>query len=164
VYRKKARPARVRNVIKNEYTKARDLFLTKVLEKLRASFIRVGESKNVLVHWLTGAAIGSAKETALISLINIPISLVAALLLRTGFFGADGFILLLEAAALMLVGGAIDLGASASGRKVMMLIERKEGDWNKREYQKHTRRASFYTLAGLFLFGEALVLAVLRLG
>ena len=116
------------------------------------------------MHWLKGAVIGSAKETALISLLNVPISFVAALLLRTGFFDAEGFILLLEAAALMLVGGAIDLGASASGRRVMSLIERKESDWNKHEYQKHARRASVYTLAGLFLFGEALVLAVARLG
>ena len=108
--------------------------------------------------------IGSAKETTLISLINVPISLIGALLLRTGFLDADGFILLLEAAALMLVGGAIDLGASASGRKVMSLIERKESDWNKLEYQNHTRRASVYTMAGLFLFAEALVLAVARLG
>ena len=115
------------------------------------------------MHWLTEAVIRSAKETALISLINVPISLISSFLLRTGFSDADGFILLLEAAGLMHVGGAIDLGASASGRKVVTLIERKESDWNKHEYQKHTRRASVYTLAGLFLFGEALILAVARL-
>jgi hypothetical protein len=64
----------------------------------------------------------------------------------------------------MLAGGAIDLGASARGRKVMTLIERKENDWNKHGYQKHTKKASLYTLAGLFLFGEAWIFALVRFG
>ncbi len=115
------------------------------------------------MHWVTEAVVDSAKETGLISCINVPIALGALVIFRVGFFDADGFILLLEATALMLIGGAVDLGASATGRKIASMIDRKQKNWSKDDHHKTTERAAVYTLAGVFLFVEALLLALTTL-
>ncbi len=115
------------------------------------------------MHSVTETVVDSAKETGLISCINIPVALGAFAIFRIGFFDADGFILLLEATALMLVGGAVDLGASATGRKIASMIDRKQKSWSKDDHHESTKRAAVYALAGVFLFVEALLLALTTL-
>lgn len=112
------------------------------------------------MHWVTEAVVDSVKETGLISCINIPLGVAAFVVLRIGFFDAVGFILLLEATALMLIGGAVDLGASATGRKIASMVDRRHKDWSRDDRDKSTRKAAVYALAGVFLFVEALLLAL----
>ena len=86
-------------------------------------------------------------------------ALIAVFLLKAGFFEIDGFILLLEATALMLIGGAMDLGTSGTGRKLGSMIEKKPIVWKMEDSAKASRRAAVFTLAGVFLFAEALAMA-----
>ncbi len=112
------------------------------------------------MHWVTQAVVDSVKETGLISCINIPIGLGAFVVFRIGFFDAVGFILLLEATALMLIGGAVDLVASATGRKIASMVDRRQKNWGRDDHDKSTKKAAVYALAGVFLFVEALLLSL----
>ena len=112
------------------------------------------------MHWLREASIDSAKEVALISAINVPIAFVAAFVLKGGFIDTDGLILLLEATGLMLAGGAMELGGTASAQRIVSIFDRRTKDWSGEEHQRVQRKAAVYTISGLGLFAESLTFAI----
>ena len=61
------------------------------------------------MNWFTQAARDSLAEMAVINLINLPVSLGVGYYLSASALAVFGFIVLLEATALMFIGGAMDL-------------------------------------------------------
>jgi UPF0716 family protein affecting phage T7 exclusion len=102
----------------------------------------------------------SLKEGALITLIDVPISFLAGWLLATPGLDVLGFILLLESVALMLIGGAVELGATPSAQRAVSIIRRKTFEWSPGEYKKVQARGAFYSLIGVIFFLESMALAV----
>ncbi|MDG7006950.1 MAG: hypothetical protein JRN06_01750 [Nitrososphaerota archaeon] len=104
--------------------------------------------------------ISSLEEGALITLIDIPVSLFIGVLLGTPGLGVLGFVLLLESVVLMLIGGAVEFGATPSAKRASALIRRKSFDWDAGEYKRIQARGAFYTLIGVMFFLESLTLAL----
>ena len=111
--------------------------------------------------WYVQAAKDSLAEVAVINLINVPVALGAAYLLSANAFAAFGLIVLLEATALMFIGGAMDLGASAGAAGLAKLLGQKRESGSDDELLKKRRlqRALVFVLAGVVLFAESLALA-----
>ena len=85
----------------------------------------------------------SAKEGALITAIDVAASFVAAAILHVVIFDVLGFVLLIEAVALMLVGGALDLGGAASTRRREAIIRRRKFEWSAADFKKVEARGAF---------------------
>ena len=71
-----------------------------------------------------------------------------------------GLVLLLESVALMLMGGAMEIGGTASATRLYTILRRKRFDWNTGEYKKAQARGAFYSLIGVMFFLESLALAL----
>jgi UPF0716 family protein affecting phage T7 exclusion len=112
------------------------------------------------MRWIVEAMIATIKEGTLINVINVPVALIGILIIKIGFTDAIGLLLLIEATGLMLAGGAMELGGTASARRLMSMIEKKKMKWEKDEYERVQRRAAVFTMTGLVLFLESLFLAL----
>ncbi len=121
------------------------------------------------MHWSLDILVTSAKEAAAFSVIGAAIAFVATLVAATTVISAFGFVLLLEATALMLVGGALDMSSSGSsrflsrqvrllfGRSVTTLAPPPSGE----EGRKAQFTAAIHSVTGLMLLAEAAVLALI---
>lgn len=109
--------------------------------------------------WLE-TLISSLKEGALITLIDIPISFLLGFFLATPGLDVLGFVLLLESVALMLTGGAMEIGGTASAFRLYAIFRRKKFEWSSGEYKKVQARGAFYSLVGVLFFLESLALAL----
>lgn len=104
--------------------------------------------------------ISSLKESTLLLLVSSLISLSLFVVFHFAFISALGLILLIESAGLMLIGGALDLARSASAKKILSLVRIKQSEkTNKNE--DTSRKAGIFSLTGVILFLEALILALL---
>ena len=104
--------------------------------------------------------VSSLKEGVLITLIDVPVSLLIGVALSTPGLDVLGFLLLLESVALMLVGGAVEFGGTPSARRAFSLVRRKKFDWSADEYKKVQARGAFYSIVGVMFFVESLTLAL----
>ncbi len=114
------------------------------------------------MNWFTQAAKDSLAEMAIINLINLPISLGIGYYLAVSVLAVFGLVVLLEATALMFIGGAMDLSMSAGSAALAKLLNQKpdkglEGDVARR---KRFRRAVVFVMTGVFLLAESLALAL----
>ena len=103
----------------------------------------------------------SASENILI--VGIDIAIVAAVYLTYGWSFVDtfGLVMLIEAATLMLIGGAMEFSTSASGRAFVSFVTRRRNLPSTEDYRRFATRAETFTFVGVLLFVEALGLAVL---
>jgi hypothetical protein len=101
----------------------------------------------------------SAKESALITAIDVPASFLLGIALRIPTLDMFGLVLLLESVALMLVGGAMEIGGTASAKRIETIFSRKKFEWNAKEYKMTQARGAFYSIIGVIFFAEALALA-----
>ena len=116
----------------------------------------------------------SAREAALISGVDIAVCAAVYFLFGLAFFDTFGIILLLEGAALMLVGGAVGFagqpGIIALSRFGAGIFNRKKEEarggnvkgamkTDAQSTKENDVRAAFYMLAGVLLFLESMTLA-----
>lgn len=111
-----------------------------------------------------GVAVSAFKEGAILTAIDVPVSFVIGLVLDAPFTSVLGFLLLLESVALMLIGGATELGGTPSAKRIFSLLSRKEFDWSASEFKKVESRGAFYSIIGVMFFVEALALAFATIG
>jgi hypothetical protein len=109
----------------------------------------------------------SGKEALLFSAIGVGVAAVAAFAGFEPLIPSYGFVLLLEATGLMLIGGALDLSSSGSARSAMRQLRTLFGRALPDEARldiggdrkKNQMTAAKYSMTGVLLFLEALVLA-----
>ncbi|MDV3293539.1 MAG: hypothetical protein LYZ70_04650 [Nitrososphaerales archaeon] len=119
------------------------------------------------MHWLANLLSTTAREAVVFSAIGAAISILPVLLMAAPFVSAYGFVLLIEATALMIIGGAMDISTAGSARftmrQVMLLLGRDSPGEDAYTPAEERKRAQFsaakYTLTGVLLFLEALILA-----
>ncbi len=121
------------------------------------------DDSNGSVHWLAGASLSSVKEGAIFNGINILIAAIATYLLGFKFVEAIGLILLLEATGLMIAGGAMEMGAAPSTKRLASIFQGKRMEWSRRDYNEAQRRGAIFTITGVLLFAESLLMAALVL-
>lgn len=114
----------------------------------------------MLNPWLE-ILVSSLKEGALITLIDVPVAFLLGLFFSASGLSVLGLILLLESVVLMLLGGAVEMGGTASVVRLSSIVMRKKFDWSPVEYKKVQARGAFYSLVGVMFFVESLALAVL---
>ncbi len=113
------------------------------------------------------AAASSFSEAVVISSIDVVMSAVALLLFGFMFLDTIGFLLLVEGAGLLLIGGALGFAGQPGLRRLGILagvLGRKKQEASKDEHEAVRLidiRAAFYMLTGIWLFLESLVLALL---
>ena len=113
------------------------------------------------MHWLARMVRDAIKEMGVISVVNVPVAVVAAFVLRVGFFFAEGWLLLLEAAVLVIVGGAMELVSGSTWNKVATTVTGKDKERTHEDDNLSVKKALAHTLAGLLIFAEALILGLL---
>lgn len=101
----------------------------------------------------------SLKESAVFGAIGMPVAYVLLYFVPTSFVDLFGFVLLIEACGLMLVGGAMELTTTASVRKIMSLVGGKYGRLDGEAATKTVSGAAVYTLTGVMLFLASLIIA-----
>lgn len=116
----------------------------------------------------TEAALSSAKEAALITVIDLVPMVVGFFALGYSFTDSMGFILLVEGAVLMLAGGAVSFAGQPGVRRLSAVFDRRFGRRpvtasrsSLDEYENADVKAAFFSLTGVLLFVESIVLAVL---
>lgn len=102
--------------------------------------------------------LSSLWETAAFSVVSAAISVAVVVLAGWSFLSAFGLVLLLESTGLMLVGGAMSFVTPATLR-VISSLTRSRRSLTYEEYAKANRRAALFTMTGVLLFAESLVLA-----
>ncbi len=162
---KKPKTTRIPNrtdVARKERKKVLDflLSLNDLASRIGIVYKRWREQSDEKLAWIRGLASSALKEATLISALNIPISGLLLLVLRFGFVETLGFVLLLEAVALMLVGGAMDLSGAASTKLIQSIFSKRKEEWKREEHSNLQKKAAVYSLTGVFLFAESLLLAV----
>lgn len=119
------------------------------------------------MHWLVNLLSTTAKEVVVFSAIAAAISVLPVFLMAAPFVSAYGFVLLFEATGLMIIGGAMDISTAGSARFTMRQIRlflgrdsSGEDTYAPVEERKRVRfSAAKYTLTGVLIFLEALILA-----
>jgi hypothetical protein len=103
----------------------------------------------------------SLAENAVIEGINAGLVAVLYIGFQWGIVDTLGLVMVIEAAVLMLVGGAMELGTSSGGRAFVAFVTRKKVELSEDEAKRATLRAATFTLVGVLLFSESLVLALI---
>jgi hypothetical protein len=119
------------------------------------------------LHWSVDLLVSTLSEAVVFSAIGAGIAIVAVLVGLGSFIPALGFVLLLESTALMIMGGALDIATSGSStlmmRQLRMLVGRTVPPVDKTPSNEERKRSQFsaakYSLTGVLLFVEALVMA-----
>jgi hypothetical protein len=103
----------------------------------------------------------SLAENAVIAAIDAGVVAVAYLALGWGVVDTFGLVILIEAAFLMLVGGAMEFATSSSGRAFFSFVTKRKSLPSAEELKKAEGRAATFALVGVLLFLEALALALI---
>jgi hypothetical protein len=104
-------------------------------------------------------AVKSLKGAGLITIVDLGLAGLAGSATALGLVGALGLVLLVESAALMLLGGALSFSGQAGVRKATALLTGIKTEVTKAELADLDAKAAAYALAGALLFVESLVLA-----
>ena len=111
----------------------------------------------------------AGKEAAIFTAIGLGIAVVSAVLRVSTVDAVLGFVLLIEATGLMIIGGALDLSGTGSARLAMKQVRSLFGGRGAQtddplfapgERKKTQMTAAKYSLTGVLLFVEAFVLAL----
>ena len=104
-------------------------------------------------------AVASFKGAGLVTLVDFVLAGLAVLMAAAGFVPALGLALLVESAALMLVGGALSFSGQEGVRRLATLLTKTQTRATKAELQSNEARAETYALIGVLLFVESIALA-----
>jgi hypothetical protein len=104
-------------------------------------------------------AVDSLKESAVFGALGLPVAYVLLYFVATSFLDLLGFVLLVEACGLWLVGGAMELTTTASVRKIMSLVGGKYGKLDATDEKRAVSGAAVFTLTGVVLFFASLIIA-----
>ncbi len=111
----------------------------------------------------TRAAIASVKGAGVVTAIDVGVAGVATFFVTAGFLPVLGLVLLIESAALMLLGGALSFGGQPSTRRLTSLLTRTNIEVSKSQLEDVEAKAATVALVGVFLFLESLALAAATL-
>ncbi len=121
------------------------------------------------MHWAVKVVRDSALELVVFNVIGVGIAVVGLVLLGGGLLPDFGFVILLEAVALMLIGGALDLSTTGSirvaTRQFKMIfrgnVAEKPEEQTSEERRKIGISAATYAVTGVLLFVEAGMLTLI---
>jgi hypothetical protein len=99
------------------------------------------------------------KGVGLITAVDVALAGAALESIKVGFVAALGVILLLESAALMLLGGALSFSGQPGVRKLTALLTGTQTLVTKADLDDLDAKAAAYALIGVLLFVESLALA-----
>jgi hypothetical protein len=105
------------------------------------------------------AAATTFKGVGIATAVDLGIAGLATAFVGAGFVAALGLILLLESAALMLLGGALSFSGQPSVRKMTALLTGTRTTVTKVDLDELDAKAAAYALMGVLLFAESLALA-----
>jgi len=125
------------------------------------------EELNRQLHWSVDLLTTAGKEALVFSAIGVGVAAIAVVVGFEPLVPSFGLVLLLEATGLMIIGGALDLSSSGSAKSTMRqmrtLFGRTVQDDEKLDPAEDRKGAQLtaakYSLTGVLLFLEALVLA-----
>ena len=103
----------------------------------------------------------SLGENAVIGAIDVALVTLLYFSYRWAFIDTFGLVMLIEAAVFMLIGGAMEFSTSASGRAFVSFVFRKAVTLTPDDIRRSTMRAATFTLVGVLLFAESLLLALI---
>jgi hypothetical protein len=102
----------------------------------------------------------SLKGAGLITIVDVGLAGLVWWATAVGFVAALGLVMLLESAALMLLGGALSFGGQPGVRRLTALLSGTRTEVTKADLQDLDAKAATYALVGALLFVESLALAV----
>jgi len=103
----------------------------------------------------------SLAENVLIAGVDVALVLVAHFGYGWGLIDTFGLLMLIEAAVLMLIGGAMEFSTSSAGRAFVSFFARRDSAPSGEDSRRLVMRAATFTLVGVLLFLESLGLALL---
>ena len=92
-------------------------------------------------------------------MVDFGVAGVSSLAIATGFVAALGLVLLVESAALMLIGGALSFSGQPGVRKLTQLLAGTKIEAAKSDIESLDAKAAAFALIGVLLFLESLALA-----
>jgi hypothetical protein len=104
-------------------------------------------------------AIASVKGAVVVTTIDLVVAGLYSILVTTGIVAALGLILLVESAALMLLGGALSFSGQPGTRKLAGFLTGTKIVVTKSDLEGVDARAAAFALVGVLLFLESLTLA-----
>jgi hypothetical protein len=104
-------------------------------------------------------AVASLKGAGLLTAVDLGLAGLAVWMSALAFVAALGLAMLVESAALMLLGGALSLSGQEGVRRLVALISKVETKWTEGERESIEAKAEAYALIGVLLFLESLALA-----
>ena len=104
-------------------------------------------------------AIASVKGAGLVTVVDLGLAGLSSALLGAGFVAALGLVMLVESAALMLIGGALSFGGQPGVRKLTGVLTGEKVEASRSELESLDAKAATFALAGVLLFLESLALA-----
>src|SRR2546430_4889958 len=107
----------------------------------------------------TAIAIASVKGAALVTMVDLGVAGVSSLTIATGFLAALGLVLLVESAALMLLGGALSFSAQPGARKVTQLVTGTKAEALESDLESLDAKAAAFALVRVLIFVVGLRLA-----
>ena len=102
----------------------------------------------------------SLKESLVFGAIGLPVAYVILYFVPTFYLDCYGFVLLIEACGLMLVGGGMELTTTAGVRKLVSLVGGKAVNLDGADEKRTVSGAAVYTLTGVMLFLASVILAI----
>lgn len=108
----------------------------------------------------TEVLVDSARESLLFSGIAVFVAFPIFWYFKLLYFDAFGFVLLVESCGLMLVGGVMEFTSTGVIRRFLSLTNSKLG-MDPATMKKQMKGAVLYTLTGVILFLESLLVAIL---
>ena len=104
-------------------------------------------------------AIASIRGAGLVTALDVVAAALGSAAFSADFPASLGLLMLLESAALMLIGGALSFSGQPGVRKLAALLARTELDSKRNELGDLDAKAAAYALVGVLLFVETLALA-----
>ena len=92
-------------------------------------------------------------------MVDLGVAGVSSLTIATGFVAALGLVLLVESAALMLLGGALSFSGQPGVRKLTQVLTGTKVEASKSDLESLDAKAAAFALIGVLLFVESLALA-----
>ena len=105
----------------------------------------------------------SLKGAGLITVVDVGLAGLGSADAAVGFVAALGLVMLVESAALMLLGGALNLSGQAGVRRLAALLTKTDVKVTKADLGDLDAKAAAYALIGVILFVESLALAAMTL-
>jgi len=105
----------------------------------------------------------SVKGAVVVTVIDLGVAWISSIVVAAGFVADLGLVMLVEGAALMLLGGALSFSGQPGVRKLTGLLTGTKIEASKPELENLDAKAATFALVGVLLFLESLSLAAATL-